>query len=52
MTKDKWITREGEDKPQEYYSKIHKKQKKKSYEDKIVGGGIPFFKGSAEFIIL
>ena len=22
------------------------------WEDKIVGGGIPFFKGSAEFIIL
>ena len=47
-----WISIDNTFKPMEYYSKIHKKQKKKNYEDKIVGGGIPFYKGSAEFIIL
>ena len=36
----------------EYYSEIHKKQKKKLWEEKIVGGGIPFFMGSSEFIKL
>ena len=50
MTKDYWITRNGEDKPQNYYSHIHKIQKNKSWDDKIVGGGIPFFKGSCKFI--
>tara|TARA_A100001015_G_scaffold316977_1_gene432658 strand:- start:153 stop:914 length:762 start_codon:yes stop_codon:yes gene_type:complete len=45
-----WISIDNTFKPLEYYSNIHKKQKKKKYEDKIVGGGIPFYLGSAKFI--
>jgi len=45
-----WITRNGEFKPLEYYSKIHIKQKKKAWKDRIVGGGIPFFNGSCKIV--
>ena len=29
---------------------IHKKQRKMPYDKKIVGGGIPFYDGSVEFV--
>jgi len=45
-----WICIDNTFKPMEYFCKIHKKQKKKSYEDKIVGGGIPFYSGSSKYI--
>ena len=45
-----WIDIDGNFKPIDYFSKIHKLQKNKSYDEKIVGGGIPFYQGSAKFI--
>ena len=49
-TYSKWITIHGSYKPKEYFSQIHKQQelKNKPYEDRIVGGGIPFYLESAE----
>jgi hypothetical protein len=46
----KWINLEGRFKPQEYYSKKHREQKNKDYSDKIIGGGIPFYLGTVQFI--
>ena len=45
-----WINREGEIKPQEYYSSIHRMQRNLPWDKKIVGGGIPFFMGSCKFV--
>ena len=47
-TYSRWITLNGTFKPREYFSMIHKDQasKNKPYEDRIVGGGIPFYLGS------
>tara|TARA_B100000674_G_C37932566_1_gene958698 strand:+ start:1414 stop:2223 length:810 start_codon:yes stop_codon:yes gene_type:complete len=50
FTKKDWITRDGSSKPQAYYSEIHKKQINLPWEQKIVGGGIPFFNGSCKII--
>ena len=46
----KWIDRNGNFKPLEYYSNIHKKQKNKPWNEKIVGGGIPFFMGACKIV--
>jgi hypothetical protein len=46
----KWINRAGEHMSQDYYSNIQKQQKNLSWDQKIVGGGIPFFSGSCEFV--
>ena len=46
----KWIDRNGNFKPLEFYSNIHKKQKNKPWNEKIVGGGIPFFMGSCKIV--
>jgi len=48
-TYSKWITLNGTFKSKEYFSKIHKDQelKNKPFKDRIVGGGIPFYLGSA-----
>ena len=45
-----WISIDGSFKPLKYYSKIHHRQKNKKFQDRIVGGGIPFYLGSAKFI--
>lgn len=45
-----WINREGNIKEQNFYSKIHREQQNLPYEKKIVGGDIPFFMGSCEFV--
>lgn len=45
-----WINAEKELKPMDYYSNIHRSQNGKSWEEKIVGGGLPFFMGSSEII--
>lgn len=45
----KWINRAGEMKDLEYYSSIHRAQTDKTWEEKIVGGGIPFFDGTCKF---
>ena len=45
-----WINREGELKSLDFYSKIHSRQSNLPYEKKIVGGGIPFYNGSAEIV--
>ena len=45
-----WVNREGEVKPQDYYSKIHAQQAGLPYEKIIVAGGLPFFMGSCEFV--
>ena len=49
-TKKVWINIQGESVPINYYSRIHKKQRKMPYDKKIVGGGIPFYDGSVEFV--
>ena len=46
----KWINRKGEMKPLAYYSNIHRQQRNKPWDHKIVGGGIPFFMGSCKFV--
>ena len=46
----KWVDLEGNLKPLEFYSNIHKKQKDKPFEQQIVGGGVPFFEGTVKFI--
>ena len=46
----KWVDLKGELKPLEYYQEIHKKQKNKPNEEKIVGGGVPFMEGIVKFI--
>jgi hypothetical protein len=46
----KWVDLNGELKPLEYYQKIHKEQKNKSNEQKIVGAGVPFLEGIVRFI--
>lgn len=45
-----WINLKGEYKPKEFYSNIHKEQKNKKYQEKIVGGGIPFYLGCVKFV--
>jgi len=49
-TRSFWIEYDGSLKPINYYSKIHAEQKNKPYEDKIVGGGLPFFSGVAKYV--
>ena len=44
-----WISIDNTFKPMNYYCNIHKHQRHKSYDDKIVGGGIPFYMGAAKF---
>jgi len=46
----RWVNRGGEIKELEYYSNIHKSQINLPWEEKIVGGGIPFFMGTCKFI--
>ena len=45
-----WVNREGEKKEMSYYSSIHRSQVNLPWEQKIVGGGIPFFMGTCKFI--
>ena len=45
-----WINAQKELKPMDYYSNIHRSQNGKSWEEKIVGGGLPFFMGSSEIV--
>ena len=40
----------GECKPLKYYQKIHCEQEQEPYSKKIVGGGIPFFDGTAKLV--
>ena len=43
-----WIEMSGECKPLSYYQQKHREQANLPYEEKIVGGGIPFYLGTAE----
>lgn len=45
-----WIELSGECKPLEYYQKIHRQQASLAYDKKIVGGGIPFYDGTAQLV--
>ena len=45
-----WIEMSGECKPLKYYQKIHCEQEQEPYSKKIVGGGIPFFDGTAKLV--
>jgi hypothetical protein len=45
-----WIEMSGECKPLEYYQKIHCKEEHMPYDKKIVGGGIPFYDGTAKLV--
>lgn len=45
-----WIELSGECKPLEYYQNIHREQSGLSYDKKIVGGGIPFYLGTAKLV--
>ena len=45
-----WINKKGELKSLDFYSKIHSQQRNLPYEKKIVGGGIPFYNGSAKIV--
>lgn len=45
-----WIEMSGECKPLEYYQKIHGEQKLEPYNKKIVGGGIPYYDGTAKLV--
>ena len=47
-----WISIDNSFKPMDYYCNIHSKQKKLPWEEKIVGGGIPFYMGSSKYIKL
>jgi hypothetical protein len=45
-----WVEMSGECKPLEYYQKINAQQSGLPYEEKIVGGGIPFYDGTVEIV--
>lgn len=45
-----WIELSGECKPLEYYQQIHRQQSSLPYDQKIVGGGIPFYDGAAHLV--
>ena len=45
-----WVEMSGECKPLEYYQQIHAQQSNLPYEQKVVGGGIPFYDGTVEIV--